>query len=394
MIRKDYIKKINQFLKTHPVVGLLGPRQCGKTTLAHQFKRQHEEKCHFFDLEDPEDLAALDNPKTVFESLKGTIIIDEIQRKPDLFPYLRTLIDKEKRKRKIIILGSASKELIKQGSESLAGRIIYIELTPFCLHELKSSDSLKLWQRGGYPLSFLSKTGEESFVWRKAYISSFLERDLPNLGIRIPSPTILRLWKMLAHYHGKIINFSELGRSFGAADTTVRNYIDILAMTFMIRQLSPWYENIKKRQVKNPKIYFRDSGLFHSLLTLKSHRELLSHPALGASWEGFALEQVIQQLELDSNEVFFWSVHGQGEIDLLFEKGGKKFGVEFKFSQTPSLTKSMVFAKEQLRLDYVFCIYPGDKHIPLALNIDAYGLTRKEYVKAISNVCNDKSPLK
>ena len=305
MIRKSFIKKINQAFKGHPIVGLLGSRQCGKTTLAYQFKRQHKEKCHVFDLEDPEDLTAFDNPKAVFESFKETIVIDEIQRRPELFPYLRILVDKEKRKRKILILGSASQELIQQSSESLTGRIIYIQLPPFSQHELKINDIQKLWQRGGYPLSFLAKTNQASFTWRKAYISSFLERDIPNLGIRIPRTTLFRFWRMLSHYHGKIVNYSELGRSFGVADTTVRNYIDILTMTFMVRQLRPWYENIKKRQVKNPKIYFRDSGLFHSLLDVRNQRELFSHVKLGASWEGFALEQVIQQFDLDESEVFF-----------------------------------------------------------------------------------------
>ena len=279
-----------------------------------------------------------------------------------------------KKKRKILVLGSASRELIQQSSESLAGRIVYIELTPFCQHELKISDSGNLWQRGGFPPSFLGKTREQSFVWRKAYLSTFLERDIPSLGIRIPSPTLFRFWKMLSHYHGQLVNYSELGRSFGIADTTVRSYIEILTQTFMIRQLQPWYENIKKRQVKRPKIYFRDSGLYHCLLTVKNQRELLSHPKLGASWEGFALEQVLQCFELDGNEVFFWSVHSQGEIDLFFQKNGKKIGIEFKFSQTPSLNKSILFAKEQLCLDRVFCIYPGSKYFPLAPGVEAWGL--------------------
>ena len=374
MKRTRYLKRIHQAFATHPIVGLLGSRQCGKTTLAHQFKRQHKGTCHIFDLEDPDDIIALDNPKAVFESLKGTIIIDEIQRRPELFPYLRTLVDKEKRKRKILVLGSASRDLIQQSSESLSGRISYIELTPFSQHELKISDQKKLWQRGGFPPSFLAKTGVQSFAWRKAYISTFLERDIPSLGIRIPATILFRFWKMISHYHAQIINYSEIGRSFGVADTTIRKYIDILTETFMVRQLQPWHENIKKRQVKSPKIYLRDSGIYHSLLTIKNQRELLSHPKLGASWEGFAIEQVLRYLELDQNEVFFWAVHGQGEIDLLFYKGGKRFGMEFKFSPTPSLTKSMTFVKKQLNLHRVFCIYSGNKHFPLAKNIYACGL--------------------
>ena len=373
--RNGYLDQIHHAFKTHPVIGLLGPRQCGKTTLAQQFRRWHPGPCHLFDLEDPEDLAALDHPKPLFESLSGTIIIDEIQRRPDLFPYLRVLVDREKRKRKILLLGSASRELIQQGSESLAGRICYLELTPFVQHELKGKELPKLWQRGGFPRSFLAPSHEQSFAWRKSYISTFLERDLPALGIRIPSQTLSRFWKMIAHYHGQTMNYSELGRSFGIADTTVRKYTDILTGTFMIRQLQPWHENIKKRQVKAPKIYLRDSGLFHSLLTIKNHRQLLSHPKLGASWEGFALEQVIQMLQLESSEVFFWSVHGQGEIDLLFTLNGKRYGIEFKFAQAPELSHSMLFAQKELQLHQVFCLYQGSQWFSLAPQVYACGLS-------------------
>ena len=360
-------------MASHPIVGLLGPRQCGKTTLAHQFKRQHKKPCHIFDLEDPQDLQAFDNPKALFEALDGTIIIDEIQRRPELFPSLRVLVDKEKRKRKILVLGSASKDLIRQSSESLAGRIAYVELTPFCQHEINPTHGKKLWHRGGFPPSFLSKTGGESFFWRKSYISTFLERDIPLLGIRIPSNTLFRFWKMLSHYHGQIMNYSEMAHSFGIADTTVRKYLDILSGTFITRQLQPWYENIKKRQVKRPKIYFRDSGLYHALLGIKNQRELLSHHKLGASWEGHALEQVIQHFDLASDEVFFWAVHGQGEIDLFFERENKKIGVEFKFAQVPTLTPSMTLAQTQLKLDHVFCLYPGNKSFPLSQGIEARG---------------------
>ena len=375
MKRIQYLKRIKKAFNVHPVVALLGPRQSGKTTLAHQFQRNSQEKYHIFDLEDPDDLIALDNPKTVFESLDGTLIIDEIQRRPELFPYLRTLVDKEKRKRKILILGSASKELIRQSSESLAGRISYIEVAPFAQYELKAKDSRQLWQRGGFPLSFMAKSGSESFEWRKAYVSTFLERDIPALGINVPSNTLFRFWKMLAHYHGQVINYSEMGRSFGMADTTIRKYMDILIGTFMIRQLQPWHENIKKRQVKCPKLYFCDSGIYHYLLSVKNQRELASHPKLGASWEGFALEQIIRHLQLDDKEIFFWGVHRQGEIDLVFDKSGKKFGMEFKFSQTPSLSKSLLFAQEHLKLHQLFCIYPGNKRTPLAPGIEALGLS-------------------
>ena len=359
--RNAHIQRIKRAFDVHPVVGLLGPRQCGKTTLAHQFKSLHRGKCHIFDLEDPEDLAAFNNPKSVFESLEGTLIIDEIQRLPQIFPYLRTLVDREKRKRKILLLGSASKDLIQKSSESLAGRIAYIELTPFNLSELKPSEQKNLWQRGGFPLSLLAKSQRTSFSWRKAYVSTFLERDIPALGIKIPANTLYRFWKMLCHAHACPINYAEMGRSFGVADTTMRKYLDILTETFMLRQLLPWHENIKKRQVKSPKIYFRDSGIFHTLLGVENQRELLSHPKLGASWEGFALEQVAQHFELEANEIFFWAVHGQGEIDLFFFQGRKRFGVEFKFTSAPKLTKSMQNGQRTAQAPAYFLHLPRGK---------------------------------
>ncbi len=378
MKRSLYIENIRNEFKINPVVALLGPRQCGKTTLAEQYIKEIKEQFHKFDLEDPEDLAALENPKLVFAELKGTIVIDEIQRKPELFPFLRTLVDREKRKRKILILGSASKELIQQSSESLAGRISYIELTPFSLRELNNKQQSKLWHQGGYPLSFLSKNEAESFRWRKSYISTFLERDIPNLGIRIPAPTMRRFWQMIAHYQGQIVNFSELGRSFGASDKTIRSYLDILTETFMMRQLRPWHENLKKRQVKRPKIYFRDSGIFHSVLTIENKRSLISHPKLGASWEGFALEQVLQHFQIESEDAYFWAVHEQGELDLFFQKNGKRIGVEFKFSSSPEYTGSMLYAFEHLKLDLLICLYPGEKIFKLKENAIACGLEKLE----------------
>lgn len=376
MKRNLYLNQIIEEFKVNPVVALLGPRQCGKTTLAEQYLKTTKGSYHKFDLEDPEDLAALENPKLVFNELKGTIIIDEIQRKPELFPFLRTLIDKEKRKRKILILGSASKELIEQSSESLAGRISYIELTPFLLKEIQKRDQSKLWHQGGFPLSFLSKTEKESYKWRKAYISTFLERDIPSLGIKIPAPTMRRFWQMIAHYQGQIVNYSELGRSFGASDKTIRNYLDILTETFMIRQLRPWHENIKKRQVKRPKIYFRDSGIFHSMLTIENKRSLLSNPKLGASWEGFALEQVLKYFEVDSEDAYFWAVHEQGELDLFFQKNGKRIGVEFKFTSSPEYTSSMKFAIKHLKLDLLICLHSGEKKFNLAENVIASSLNK------------------
>jgi uncharacterized protein len=376
MKRNEYISEIENAFRVNPVVALLGPRQCGKTTLAEQFTKTLKEEFHQFDLEDPEDLAALKNPKLLFSELTGTIILDEIQRMPELFPFLRTLVDKEKRKRKILILGSASKDLIQQSSESLAGRISYIEVTPFTYNEISKKDQSKLWQRGGFPLSFLGATEKESYQWRKSYISTFLERDIPNLGIKIPATTMRRFWQMIAHYQGQIVNYSELGRSFGANDKTIRSYLDILTETFMIRQLQPWHENIKKRQVKRPKIYFRDSGIFHSMLTVETTRALLSHPKLGASWEGFAIEQVLKHFAIESEDAYFWAVHEQGELDLFFQKNGKRIGVEFKFSSSPEYTKSIDYALKNLKLDLIICVNTGEKKFLLKENVIACGLAK------------------
>ena len=379
--RKAYIQKIEDEFRVHPVVAILGPRGCGKTTLAKQYAQSTKNNFHVFDLENPEDLAALDNPTFLFEHLKGDIVIDEIQRRPDLFPVLRFLIDKEKRKRKILILGSASRDLIQQSTESLAGRIAYIELTPFTLKELPSSKVDLLWERGGFPLSFLADTNKHSTQWMKSYISTFLERDIPSLGIRIPTLAMRRFWNILAHYHGQIINYSELGGVLGISDNTVRRYLDLLTETFIIRQLFPWHENIKKRQVKRPKIYFRDSGLYHAMLTVDSKRKLISHPKLGASWEGFALEQFINFFDID--EAYFWAVHSQGELDLFFHKNGKKYGVEFKFSESPKISHSMIYSLNHLKLDQLYCIYLGNKVIPLQKNILACGLRSLKKINLI-----------
>lgn len=374
MLKRNAIETIGDLFEVNPVVAILGPRQCGKTTLAHQYLQAAGEPYHFFDLENPDDLAALDNPQLLFASLTGTLVIDEVQRRPQLFTDLRVLVDRESRQRKILLLGSASRDLLQQSSETLAGRISYMELTPFTLDELGTMDKDALWLRGGFPLSFLAKSDNASHLWRKAYISTFLERDIPALGFRIPAATLRRFWQMLTHYHAQVINYSEMARSFAVADTTIRHYLDILTETFMLRQLQPWHENIGKRQVKRPKIYFRDSGLYHTLLTVENQRQLLSHAKLGASWEGFALEQVIQHFGVDAEEVYFWAVHGQGELDLFFHKGGKRYGVEFKFADAPRLSRSMTFARNHLQLEQLFCVYPGDKCFPLAEGILACGL--------------------
>lgn len=354
--------EIAQKIKEFPVTALLGPRQCGKSTIA---KALHAE--HFFDLENPRDLARLTNPQLALENLTGLVIIDEIQRRPDLFPLLRYLCDQSE-SRRYLILGSASRDLIQQGSESLAGRIAYHYLGGFRFTDVE--DTRSLWLRGGLPRSYLATSSATSDEWRQQYITTFLERDVPELGIRIPSQTLRRFWMMLAHYHGQILNYSELATSFGISDKTARHYIDILEGTFMVRQLQPWHANVGKRQVKSPKLYLRDSGLFHSLMRVASDDELMVHPKLGASWEGFALEECIRMLGLGSGEVFFWKPHdGTAEVDLFYVNKGFAYGVEFKFSDAPTVTKSMRNAMNVLDLRHLWVVYPGKDRYQLENNI-------------------------
>lgn len=374
MQRPIFVERIDRAFRTHSVVAILGPRQCGKTTLARLYVegKRREVSVHRFDLEDPADLAALENPKTVLDPLRGLIILDEIQRIPDLFPLIRVLVDQPEVDRRFLILGSASRELIRQSSETLAGRIAYMELTPFSLFEV--DDSQKLWLRGGFPNSFLAQSIDDSVYWRKQYIKTFLERDIPNLGINVAPVTLRRFWAMLAHYHGQTFNASEIGKSLGITDTTVRHYLDILTGTLMVRQLSPWLANIKKRQMKTPKIYFRDSGIYHTLSDIIDHESLLRYPRLGSSWEGFALEEVIRKYQAEPEECFFWGIHSQAELDLLMIKNGKRMGFEFKYSDAPRLSKSMKIAMETLALDSLKVIYPGDRDYQLEENMFVTGL--------------------
>lgn len=364
------LKEINELISQFPVTAILGARQSGKTTLANQLKFQH-----YFDLENPQDLAGLENPQLTLENLKGLIVIDEIQRKPEIFPIIRYLVDNYS-DQKYLILGSASQQLIKQSSDSLAGRIAYKYLNGLQLFDIGHNYLDKLWLRGGFPKSLLAKSNKASIIWRENYITTFLERDIPQLGINIPAYTLRRFWIMLSHYHGQIINYSELGRSFGISDVTIRKYIEILENTFMIRILMPWYVNIKKRLVKRPKIYLRDSGIFHTLQSINSKNNLLTHPKLGASWEGFALEAVCNILNKKNNEVFFWHTHNGVEIDLLWLNNGKMFGAEFKYNDAPKLTKSMHIAMKDLNMDSLQIIYPGQKSYYLATNIEVIPLSK------------------
>jgi len=368
--RKMDIEAVTGLVDTFPVTAILGARQCGKTTLARGLDHDH-----YFDLENPRDLARLDNPQLALEDLEGLVVIDEIQRQADLFPLLRYLVDR-KRPQKFLILGSASRELIRQSSESLAGRIAYYHLGGLRLHDVGPGALKRLWSRGSLPDAFLAATPAESRMWRDNYITTFLERDIPQLGINIPARTLRRFWTMLAHYHGQLLNYSELARSFGISDMTARKYIDILEGTFMVRTLSPWYANLGKRLVKRPKLYLRDSGLFHSLMSIEDLDQLNSHPKLGASWEGFSLECVCRSIGKKDNEYYFWKVHSGSELDLFWQHAGKNWGVEFKYTDAPTKTRSMSQVIKDLELEHLWVVYPGRKVYQINRRIIAQPLIR------------------
>lgn len=371
MIRQKFLTLINQHFQVHKVCALLGPRQCGKTTLSKQFIEQNQvPEINIFDLEDYSNLERLKDPLLALSDLEGFVIIDEIQYIPNIFSTIRVLVDKKNIK--FLVLGSASRDLIKQSSETLAGRIGYIEMTPFEISEV--SDISKLWLRGGFPLSYLANNENLSSLWRQNYVKTFLERDIPSLGFSVPVTELRKFWMMICHYHANIFNTLELSNSLGVSSHTAKRYLNILEGTFMIRVLQPWYENLKKRQVKTPKIYFRDSGIYHTLLGLNNYDSVILNPKVGASWEGFALEQVINHYNADSEECYFWSSHNTAEIDLLILKNGKRLGFEFKYSSSPKITKSMRIALEDLRLDNLKIIFPGKISFKLSENIDAVGL--------------------
>ncbi len=373
MRRQHYIDLIHRSFRTHPVVALLGPRQVGKSTLAREIQKSERSETHFFDLEDPVDLARLDAPKLALEGLRGLVIIDEIQRRSELFPVLRVLADRKKCR--FLVLGSASPHLIRQSSESLAGRLASIEVRPFSI--LEDVSFKRLWLRGGFPRSFLAKSEGDSHLWLRNYISTFLERDIAQLGFRFPAPTVRKFWMMLTHYHGNLFNSSEIGGSLGLSGPTARRYLDVLSQTFMIRELQPWHANIGKRQIKTPKIYFRDTGLLHLLLGLSKLSEIETHPKLGASWEGFVLEQITSHFGLPPEEVFFWGTHAEAEIDLLCTlSGGRRVGFEIKYTDAPQITRSMVIALKDLKLNAIHVIYPGKTNFKLSDKISAIGFER------------------
>jgi len=363
---------VQSLLKTFPVVAIVGPRQVGETTLARQISLQFDDS-HFFDLEDPRDLARLSEASLALRPLSGLVVIDEIQLREDLFPLLRVLADRPEKPSKFLLLGSASPSLIARSSETLAGRIAYVRLHGFSLDEVGQKEVQALWLRGGFPRSFLATTEAESAEWRRQFISTYLQRDLPQLGINVAAPTMRRFWAMLAHYHAQTMNYSELGRSMNVSDPTVRRYLDILESTYVIRVLQPWHENLAKRQVKAPKIYVEDSGLLHSLFGLESRIDVERHPKLGASWEGFALMQILRHYG-ERYEPYFWATHAGAELDLLLVRGNERLGFEFKRTDSPRTTKSMHTALRDLRLDVLTIVHAGSGSYPLTEYIMASSL--------------------
>jgi len=362
---------VRQALARSRVVALIGPRQCGKTTLARRFVSP--DSVNYFDLEDPVSLARLDQPMTALSGLRELVVIDEIQRRPELFPILRVLCDRDPLPARFLVLGSASPVLLRQSAESLAGRIEIVAMAGFSLAEVGSEAQARHWQRGGFPLAFLAASDEDSLAWRRNFIRTFLERDLPQLGSAIPAASFYRFWSMLAHYHGQVWNAAEAARALGVSESTTRRYLDLLEGVFMVRQLTPWYANLGKRQVKSPKIYLRDTGLLHQLLGVRTEQELLLHPKSGASWEGYVIEEVIKAAAPD--EVYFWATHAGAELDLLLVKHGRHLGVECKRMDAPHLTASMQIALADLALDHLTVIYPGDRPYPLANHVSVVPLT-------------------
>ncbi|MCS6992850.1 MAG: ATP-binding protein [Anaerolineales bacterium] len=352
---------IQTALQRSRVVALIGARQTGKTTLARQFVPLNS--VNYFDLEDPVSLLRLEEPMTTLRSLTGTVVIDEIQRRPDLFPLLRVLSDRDPLPARFLILGSASPDLLRAASESLAGRMEIVSVSGFRLAEIGAQNMERHWLRGGFPLSFLAQSEEDSLAWRKNFTQLLLERDLPLWGARVSTTTLLRFWMMLAHYHGQVWNAAEPARALGISQTSARNYLDLLEGVFMVRVLPPWHENLSKRQVKAPKIYFRDSGLLHFLLGIRSVLDLQVHPKSGASWEGYAMEEVLKALQ--PQEAYFWATHNGAELDLFLVHQGRRLGVECKRMDAPRLTPSMRAALEDLRLDRLLVFYPGERAYPL-----------------------------
>lgn len=367
--REDHLTRVRLLLREFPVVALLGARQVGKTTLARQLAEAHHDPVSWFDLEDPADLARLEDPGLELRPLQGLVVLDEIHRLPGVFELLRVLVDRPGPPARFLVLGSASPELLRQTSESLAGRVAFHELDGFNLTEV--DDLQNLWLRGGFPRSYLAQSEAASRRWRDAFVRTLLSRDLPGLGNTIPSPTLSRFWTMLAHWHGQVWNGAEFGRAFGVAHTTVRRYLDLLTSVFVVRQLQPWFENISKRQVRSPKVYIADSGILHALLGLTSRTDVVSHPKVGASWEGFVIHQIAHLMGAAPDRCFHWSTHAGAELDLLVIDGARRHGFEIKRSEAPRLTRSMRSAMETLNLGRLDVIHAGTSRYRLASRIEA-----------------------
>jgi uncharacterized protein len=370
--RRALLEQLTASLNTWPVTLLIGPRQCGKTTLAREIYRLQGGT--FFDLEDPETPLRRGIAKLILKNLKGLVVIDEFQRQPELFELLRVLVDREKNPARFLVLGSASLDLVRGVSESLAGRVAYVHIGGFDFTETGPASIDRLWLRGSFPKSFLAKDEQSSYSWRLQFVQSFLERDIPLLGIRIPSTALRRFWLMVAHMHGQVWNAADLARSMDVKEDTARKYLDILTGSFMVRQLLPWFENVGKRLVKAPKVYIRDSGIVHALLGLKALPQVQSHPKLGLLWEGFALEQVLRLMGTEGHE-YFYKTHGGAELDLLIFSNGKRHGFEFKYTDRPASTRSMHVVLKDLGLEKLWVVYPGEQRYPLSEGIEVLPLT-------------------
>ncbi|MBI4586311.1 MAG: ATP-binding protein [Planctomycetes bacterium] len=374
------LNRIEDRFRHNPAVLLLGPRQCGKTTLARQFAATRSTE--YFDLEDPADYTRLEQPMTALKDRRGWVVLDEAQLLPEIFPVLRVLADRDPLPARFLLLGSASPDLVRGVSESLAGRVALIPMSGFNLTEVGLESLRALWWRGGLPRSFLAGTDLESVRWREDFIQTFLERDLRRFGVQVPPQAMRRFWHMAAHYHGQIWNASEIGRSLGEGHTTVKRHLDNLTGALVMRQLPPWFENLGKRQVKSPKVYLRDSGLLHTLLGVNSLSALEAHPKLGASWEGFAMEEVLRIT--GDREAYFWATQSGAELDLLVFSGGKRLGFEFKYADAPSITRSIKTAHQDLQLERLFVVAPGDKSYPL--NDWAEVLSIRDLEKCLENL--------
>lgn len=370
--RASDLSLVHTALRRSRVVALLGPRQCGKTTLARQFVSPGS--LNYFDLEEPQSLARLSEPDIALRPLKKLVVIDEVQHRPELFRILRVLADRKPLPARFLILGSASPDLLRQSSETLAGRLETVALEGFRLSDLGSGAQARHWLRGGFPLAFTARSEADSLSWRRQFLQTFLERDMPQLGITIPAATLRRFWSMVAHYHGQIWNAAELARALAVSEPTVRRYLDLMAGVFMVRQLQPWFENLGKRQVKSPKVYVRDSGLLHALLGVATRTDLENHPKVGASWEGYAVEEVIKSFRPD--EAYYWATHNGAELDLLLFKDGRRIGVECKRADAPRLTPSMRTAMADLKLDHLYVLYPGAKSYTLAKKVEVVPLAK------------------